>query len=336
MKFDYYIFNSYIPELDGDAPSLYAKWLEQLDVAEELGFHCAWFTEHHFHALGGMMPNPQVIMAAVAERTKRIRLGTAVTLLALHNPLRVAEDLAMLDVLSGGRVDVGIGRGMEWLNYAAFGSDVATAQERCEEGVEILREAWTNREMSFEGQFLQCGPVQVMPPPVQKPHPPLWFTANRDPNHFRWVAEHDLNLMTIPWTLPRFDIAGPLVAGYRRALQEAGRDPRSRDVLALFPVYVSDTDRQARDEVEPYWSRMREIVREARGDTRREDPSEVLIADNRALFGDPEACRRQLQRIKEEIDPTHLCLHFHFGGLPQDLTLKSMRLFMAEVAPAFS
>src|SRR5579883_552821 len=333
MKFDYYIFNSYVPELDGDASDLYAKWLEQIDVADELGFTTAWFTEHHFHQLGGMMPSPQLIMAAVAQRTKRIRIGTAVTLLALHNPLRIAEDLAVLDVMSGGRVDVGIGRGMEWLNYAAFGSDWRTSQERCEEGVDVLREAWTSDCFSWHSEFLECDGVRLMPKPVQKPHPPIWFTANRDPNHFKWVGQRGLNLMTIPWTNPSFDMAAPLVGQYREALREAGHDPASREVLSLFPVYVSDSDEQAQREVETYWQNMRGIVAAARGDTRREDPSAVLIADDRALFGGPKSVRRQVERIRDEIGPTHLCLQFHFGGLPQDLVLKSMRLFMTEVAP---
>ena len=116
------------------------------------------------------------------------------------------------------------------------------------------------------------------------------FTAARDPNHFRWVGEKGLHLMTIPWVNPRFDMAPRPVAGYRESLRQAGHDPASREVLALFPVYVSDSDKQARREVEPYWSCMCEIVSHARGGTRREDPVDVLVADNRALFGGPDTC----------------------------------------------
>src|SRR5581483_10077439 len=112
MLFDYYLLNSYAPEADGPGPALYAKWIEQVVAAEELGFGCAWFTEHHLYAFGGMLPNPSLLMAALAQRTSRIRLGTAVTILPFYNTVRVAEDVAMLDLLSDGRIEVGLGRGM--------------------------------------------------------------------------------------------------------------------------------------------------------------------------------------------------------------------------------
>src|SRR5215218_4533563 len=109
MKFDYYLLNTYIPEADGDGPALYRKWMDQVVAADGLGFGCAWFTEHHFSMFGGMLPNPTLLMAALAQRTQHIRFGTAVILLPFHNPLRVVEDVAMLDILSGGRMDLGIG-----------------------------------------------------------------------------------------------------------------------------------------------------------------------------------------------------------------------------------
>src|SRR5579859_643514 len=112
VKFDYYLLNTYYPDLDGPAPTLYANWMEQALVAEESGYDTLWLTEHHFRDFGGMLPNPQILLGAVASRTRRIRLGTAVTIMPLHHPLRIAEDMAMLDNISGGRVDVGVGRGM--------------------------------------------------------------------------------------------------------------------------------------------------------------------------------------------------------------------------------
>jgi alkanesulfonate monooxygenase SsuD/methylene tetrahydromethanopterin reductase-like flavin-dependent oxidoreductase (luciferase family) len=241
----------------------------------------------------------------------------------------------MVDVLTDGRLDVGVGRGMEWINYAAFGSDYKTAQDRLEESIFVLQKAWTGEEFAWEGRFFECGKVRVMPTPVQQPHPPIWMTANRDANHFRWIGEQGFHLMTIPWTLPKFDMAAPLIAEYRDALCQAGHDLGSREVLTLFPVYVSDTDESARREVDSYWAHMRDVVADARGDNRREGTADELIADNRALFGSPQTVRRLLERIRDELQPTRLCLHFQYGGLPQELTLKSMRLFMAEVAVAF-
>ena len=144
MKFDYYVLNSYIPAADGEGPELYSKWIEQVTLAEELGFECAWFTEHHFGRFGGMLPSPPMLMAALAQRTQRIRLGTAVVLLPLHHPLHVAEETAMLDILSNGRLEVGVGRGMATQPYQLFGTDPAIAQEKLEEQVEMLLAAWTS------------------------------------------------------------------------------------------------------------------------------------------------------------------------------------------------
>src|SRR5262245_11967798 len=112
LTFDYYVLNSYVPEAEGEGPDLYRKWREQVVLADELGFTCAWFTEHHFHPFGGMLPNPRLLIAALAQHTSRIRFGTAVIVLPFYNPVRVAEDVAMLDILSNGRLEVGIGRGM--------------------------------------------------------------------------------------------------------------------------------------------------------------------------------------------------------------------------------
>src|SRR4051794_38940777 len=93
ISFDYYLLNSYVPEIEGDASALYARWIEQIVLADELGFGCAWLTEHHFHPFGGMLPSPQLLIAALASRTRRIRMGPAVTILPLHNPIRIAEDM---------------------------------------------------------------------------------------------------------------------------------------------------------------------------------------------------------------------------------------------------
>lgn len=172
MKFDYYVLNSYVPEVDGDGPQLYAKWMEQVTLAEELGFDCAWFTEHHFRTFGGMLPSPQLLIAALAQRTTRIRLGIAVVILPFYNPVRIAEETAVLDILTDGRVDVGVGRGMGSQYYDVFGADPATAQEKLEEQVDLLRTAWAGDAFSWNGKYYQCpNPITLMPRPVQRPHP---------------------------------------------------------------------------------------------------------------------------------------------------------------------
>ena len=138
MKFGYYILNTYVPELDGESPELYARWLEQIDAAENFGFDSLWITEHHFRYFGGMMPSPPVMLAAAAQRTKKMRLGAAVTILPMHNPLRIAEEFAMVDLLSNGRLNFGAGRGMHPAEYAVFGYDWSNAQSRLPEALDLV------------------------------------------------------------------------------------------------------------------------------------------------------------------------------------------------------
>jgi len=205
MKFDYYLLNSYVPELEGDGSALYQKWTEQVLLAEELGFHCAWFTEHHFLAFGGMLPNPQLLMAALAQRTHRIHLGSAVSVLPLHNPIRIAEDMAMLDILSGGRIEVGLGRGMDVQYVDVLGADRTTAQEKFEEQLAMVRAAWTDEQFCWDGKFFQCAqPLSVLPKPVQRPHPPVWIPVGGTPDHSRMAGRLGYNLMTLPWYGPTF------------------------------------------------------------------------------------------------------------------------------------
>ena len=163
VKFGYYILNTYVPELDGESPELYAHWLEQIDAAENLGFDSLWITEHHFRNFGGMMPSPSVILAAAAQRTKKMRLGSAVSILPMHNPLRIAEEFAMVDLLSNGRLNFGAGRGMHPTEYAVFGYEWKNAQSRLPEALDIVIKAWSGGEFEWKGAHYQFPKLNVLP-----------------------------------------------------------------------------------------------------------------------------------------------------------------------------
>ena len=152
MKFGYYILNTYVPEFDGGSREIYSKWLEQIDAAESLGFDSLWVTEHHFRHFGGQMPSPSVILAAASQRTKKMRLGAAVSILPMHNPLRIAEEFAMVDQLSSGRLDFGAGRGMHPTEYAVFGYDWSDAQKRLPEALDIVMRAWSGEEFEWQSE----------------------------------------------------------------------------------------------------------------------------------------------------------------------------------------
>ncbi len=342
MKFGYYQLNTYYPELDGPAPELYRKFLEQTDVAEACGFDTAWFTEHHFRRFGGMVPSSLMMMAAVAQRTRRIRLGSAVVILPLHHPVKVAEEVAMVDLLSGGRVDVGIGRGMGNLEYRMFQADWPSAQDHMEESIAILRAAWTERPFSWHGKFHDFpAEVNVLPEPVQRPHPPIWVTANVSEAHFRWIGLQGFNLMTLPWILPNLARSRALIDIYRDALAEGGHDPSKHDVLAMFPTYCGESPAAARREAEPHWLNWRAMAQ----DEAREAPPpvqqaigrlswDVMAGESRAIFGDPAECRAKLAEIRDALGITHAAGVYHFGGLAQERVLASMRLFAQGVMPS--
>jgi len=223
VKFGYYILNTYVPELDGDSTAVYTHWLEQFDAAESLGFDSLWVTEHHFRNFGGMMPSPSVILAAAAQRTKRMRLGAAVSIIPMHNPLRIAEEFAMVDQLSGGRLNFGAGRGMHPMEYTVFGYDWSNAQKRLPEALDIVTRAWSGGEFEWQGEHYRFPKLRVYPQPRQKPHPPIILGGETDYTLRRVVEYCD------GW-FPRpgrgYEIKEQLARLHRMA-EEKGRDPKT-------------------------------------------------------------------------------------------------------------
>ena len=342
MKFGYYILNTYVPELDGDSRSIYRRWLEQIDCAESLGFDSLWVTEHHFRHFGGMMPSPTVILAAAAQRTKKMRLGAAVSILPMHNPLRIAEEFAMVDQLSDGRVNFGAGRGMHPTEYAVFGYDWNNAQKRLPEGLDVILRAWSGEEFEWQGEHYRFPKLRVFPQPLQQPHPPIYVTANRDPESFNMIGRRGHHLMTLPWIATNEE-QRPRVEMYRTALRDGGHRVEDRDVFTMYPVYVGAGDQQARDEVIDHWHRWRGFALAALNlapGTPAYDrvfghlDYDAMVRDSRGVFGGPETCARILSRIIEVVGTTHIGLTFHFGGLSQDKVLQSMERCARAVLPA--
>ncbi len=343
VRFGYYILNTYVPELDGASPELYAHWLEQIDAAEDLGFDSLWVTEHHFRHFGGMMPNPQLLLTAAAQRTKQMRLGSAVSILPMHNPIRIAEDFAMVDLLSNGRLDFGAGRGMHPLEYSVFQADWGSAQSRLPEALDIIVRAWSGEEFEWNGKYYRYPKLAVYPKPVQKPHPPIYVTANKDPESFALVGRRGHNLMTLPWIATN-ELQRTRVEMYFVALRQAGHPIEGKDLFVMYPAYIGDSDAQAQAEVIEHWNRWRTFALDAldlnpsKGDLYRNIFAhldyQTMVRDNRGVFGGPESCLRIMQRIIETIGPTQIGLVFHFGGLSQQKVLKSMERFARVIAPA--
>jgi alkanesulfonate monooxygenase SsuD/methylene tetrahydromethanopterin reductase-like flavin-dependent oxidoreductase (luciferase family) len=310
---------------------------EQIEELEKLGFYRVWVTEHHFGGYGGAIPHPPTFLAAVARTTVRLRLGVAVSVLPLHNPLELAEAYAMADVISQGRLDFGVGRGSEPIEYRRFGAPPEDAARRVREATQVILQAWSDKPVHFDGEFFHYDRVPVLPKPVQRPRPPIWVGATRTEETFRWAGKNGFDLMTIPFVHPAADALYALVRIYREELVQAGHDGAAREVLGKFHVYVADGFKQAVDEAAPYLQNYGALHRAV--DPDRKLSQHDLASDMARGFiivGDPQRCIDTIRRWQEEAGLTTFSGTFYFGGMPQELALRNIRLFAERVMPAFS
>jgi alkanesulfonate monooxygenase SsuD/methylene tetrahydromethanopterin reductase-like flavin-dependent oxidoreductase (luciferase family) len=236
MRFNLYAECRNPSEWQRNAADLYAETIEHMVAAEALGFHAVEFAEHHFSD-DGYIPSPLIAATAVAARTKHIRVGTNIMLLPLYNPVRVAEDTAVLDIISNGRLDLGVGLGYRKLEYEGQGISFSKRGERIDEALEILLRLWTGELLSFEGKHFQVRNVRTTPRCVQKPHPRLWIGAFSRPGVKR-AARYGDGFTGVP-NKEFYEL-------YRNELKALGKDPSSARVKGILPgaiVVSEDPDR---------------------------------------------------------------------------------------------
>jgi alkanesulfonate monooxygenase SsuD/methylene tetrahydromethanopterin reductase-like flavin-dependent oxidoreductase (luciferase family) len=225
----------------GDPAKGYGEYLDFLLEAEALGYHACFLTEHHFTGWG-QVSAPLHMLSWLAARTTRLRLGTAVMVLAWHNPMLLAEQAATVDVLSGGRLDLGIGRGYRHNEFHGFAMDPDEAEARFTESLAVMTQAWTSRErFSHHGRFWHFDDVILEPTPVQNPHPPLWVSAGRDAS-IRAAAHRNLRLLLDQFT--PVEALAERIAVYRDA---AGADFDPAMIAVARDVYIGDTPAEIED-----------------------------------------------------------------------------------------
>ena len=211
-------------------PDLYAQVLDQVSAIEELGYDMVWFTEHHF-VEDGYLPSWVPVAGAVFGRTKRLRVGTDIALLPFYHPVRLAEDLAVLDNLSGGRVELGVGMGYAAHEFAGFGIPVSRRVSLTEEGLDLLRLAWSGERFSYHGKRYHFDDVLVTPSPVQPGGPPLWMASMTEAGAMR-AARHGLDF------LPQGK--RDVLDLWRSEVAAGGEDPAERRVGIIRPWLVTD------------------------------------------------------------------------------------------------
>ena len=322
---------------------------EQLDLmqaAEGLGFTSVWAAEHHFGDYG-ICPSAQLALAAVARTTKTLRLGTGIVVLPFHNPIRVAEELAFVDAISNGRLDVGLGRGYRAKEMRGFGVDSSETREIFRESIDVILQAWTQDRVNFSGKYFQIEDLELRPKPVQQPHPRTWV-GSLSPETFELVGRLGANLLFTPRFTPEEDVPAE-IENYRRAVRAAGQDPSTKRVGALRFIYVSDSTEQARREFrEPSeWfhgeaSRQnapqsgdrvadyqRQYIRERGYDF------DERLASGGVIAGDPDHVIEQLEKMQETWQLTDLIMWTRVGGLETSKVLHSMELTSRYIIPHF-
>ena len=321
---------------------IYARGIEQAQAAETLGFRNTWLGEHHFSTYG-YLSRPLQLATFIAAKTTRLRVGTAVIVVPLHHPLLIAEEIAMLDILSGGRLDIGLGRGYQRYEFERFGLKLDAGGERWDESIDILLKSFEGKPFSYEGKLFNIPETSVYPQPMQKPHPPIWITA-QSPYSIEAAVRRGFNVLTGGFGVPIERLAefGKI---FERVVAET-KLPKPPLVGVQRAVYVTKDLADAREAAEQARWNMRVTLSLRNNYERVEngnaipvpaktEPSIDDLLDRYLIIGTPDTCIRQIKRVRELVGISHFNCSFWFGDLEQTRVLRSMELFAREVMPAF-
>jgi alkanesulfonate monooxygenase SsuD/methylene tetrahydromethanopterin reductase-like flavin-dependent oxidoreductase (luciferase family) len=348
MKFALFILASWL-EKDTSAQSrIYDEALEQVEYAEELGFDSVWVAEHHSSRYG-IFPSLMPILTYMAARTKKIRIGAGVSVLPFHNPIRLAEEAAMLDVLSKGRLDFGVGRGSADYEYGNFKVDFDSRDERTREALDIILGLWTTREFSYDGKFHQIDNLTISPTTLQQPHPPVFLAVSRTPASIDLAVDRNLPILTTFSTPEASNIA--LFELYAERCAAAGK-PHNLDRSPFFRfVHVAEDEAVAREYPRDALTWCRDIGGYRRtitqGDeinwdvdhwkrTRKETPASFESeAQTTTYFGTPDQCAGWIRNLEQNHNVGYFGASMSFGSMGHAEVMKSMELFGKEVMPKF-
>ena len=242
MKFGILQFFSW-PERRVALPTVYQRALQRIEIMDRTGYDAVWLTEHHFSDYS-VCPSIPVLGTYAAARTKNLHIGTGVTLAAFYHPLRLAEELALLDILSGGRVKWGAGRGFDPREFRTFGVPEEESAARFHEVVDIVLRAWTNDRLTYSGKYFSFENIEVLPKPFQQPHPPVWMAAGSPPA-LKWAASQGYSILMDPHAT-HAEI-GEKLDFYRQHLSEHGYDLTGREIPMSRLLAIADTDTEARE-----------------------------------------------------------------------------------------
>ena len=344
-------FGIFVEEMRHGAsqPSAFRDVFELADRAEAWGVDCLWLGEIHFTPVRSVISASLQVASAIASRTSRLRVGTAVQVLPLNHPLRIAEEVATVDHISEGRFEFGIGRSGVVRTYDIYGVPYAESQARFREALEIIREGWKGEPFSYEGKFYRVENATVVPRPYQVPHPPIRMATTSDET-FPAAGRLGLPIFVGLRTTEITDLQAQL-APYRQAWREAGHrgDP---SVYLRIPVYASTTEEGAveepRESLASFFARQTELARAAVGragagpaDRRRMQAERMAnlsyddILARKVVFGTAAGVIERLTRLRDELGLDGIVAELNPGGrIPPELETRSLQILTREVLPA--
>lgn len=324
---------------------------ESMRAAEDLGFDYLWVPEHHSTEYG-YCASPMLTLAGIASVTKRIRLGSGVVVLPFNDPIRVAEEGAMLDLISDGRLELGVGRGFQPVEYKGFPVDQTRSRQIFDEALQVIVQAWTEDSVNFKGAHFDIADRPVRPKPLQKPHPPIWMAAIGEES-FRMAGKQGFNLLCSMIYGFKSEAAAELIRLYRGALKAYGHDPAKGQVGALAMVYCAETTAQARQDfggpvlwyyrtianyVAPPASEQPVEGYENYANTRyaaRTVQWDQLLDRGDLICGSPEECIKQIERMRDKYGFTQILCWTRLAGLEHRKVIRSMELMQTHVIPHF-
>jgi alkanesulfonate monooxygenase SsuD/methylene tetrahydromethanopterin reductase-like flavin-dependent oxidoreductase (luciferase family) len=344
----------FFPDVMPREKSAKAYFQEALDLAEEadrLGYTHIRIVEHYFHYYGGYSPNPIVFLAAAAQRTRRARLVTGAVLPAFNHPLKLAGEIAMLDAISNGRLDVGFARAFLPHEFRRFGVSPDESVARFREGLEQVHLLLTQGSVTHHGLFHNIENTTSLPRPTQLPRPKFYVAALTTPDSFEFAGRMGYSVMAIAFVAAKMR---PLLAAYRAAWREAGH-PGAGEVMLAFHLYCEPDGERARAFASPLLDRYLDSLADAAGDwldgrTSKDYPGydKVIaalrasnaaeqIASGGAWIGSPDEIARSIARLQRDFGGfEHASLQVNFNTMPFAAALASMRLFASEVMPRFA
>lgn len=343
MRFDLFHELAMPPHLARSESQAVADWLDEMALAEQLGFGCGWLVEHHFMRAYSHSSKPEILLAAAAARTQRIKLGLGVIPAPYHHPVHTAEKVAMLDVLSNGRLEVGIGRGFSPKEYQVFGADMAQSRALTQAALDVLRLSFTRSPVSYRDLT-----IEILPHVVQTPHPPLWSAAI-SPAGFEWSARNGLGVLAgpfKPWFMTEADIrqyqaiwpeAAPPRIGMTLGilcLPDAKRaQTLAKPAFEWFYRALYQNTLPVLEKLYPSYEAFAEIGK-FRHLLSLGISSKLLQTSGMAVVGSPQQCIEALEKYRAA-GVTHLLLAIGAGGLPSEVVRESMQCIAQDVMPAF-